>query len=290
MEGPSSSKKRKNSELSDTEIEGLADINIDSEVSNKIKDVETRVCEGTYLSLEGKRFEFLKTMSVGYEELVIDDQRTGFCRCTDPDCHKVGKVNKKMLFKVHDKGQKYKRQYFKRHEKQHENRPQLAPNQSTITSFTKKKILTEKFIDEMRNESIKVICEKRLPLNHFEGEPMLNYTTKIFAYAGISSEEVTKIMPSARTVRRTIETNNISKKEIIKKYGPALAEKGNLSLMIDHQTIGDKTSDVSKSALGVLLTVTHKQIREHYLLSFHSTTDKTDQRTVEIVHEVLKVI
>ena len=77
----------------------------------------------------------------------------------------------------------------------------------------------------MRNESIKVICEKRLPLNHFEGEPMLNYTTKFFAYAGISSEEVTKIMPSARTVRRTIETYNISKKEIIKKYGPALAEK-----------------------------------------------------------------
>ena len=156
-------------------------------------------------------------MPLDFEELYIEGVPTGHIRFTDKNCHIKAISNKKskMLFKAHEKQNKYKKQAFSRHVEKHTKGAKKDSDQATIKTISSKTI-SQTFINKMQQKSIELICNDRLNLNHFEGESMLEYTQEIFSHAGLDPEDASKILPSSRTISRVINKKAAQTEEIIK--------------------------------------------------------------------------
>ena len=131
----------------DDDSEEQSDIVMLQEVlslETRIIMVENQSENGDFRLLEGEKFNYFSGLEVNFEELYIDEQPTGYVRCTDSACYMAAsaKSTRKMMFKPHDGSTKYKKALFLRHVKSyHQNKPNVTAKKGTLNFFVKNKKL-----------------------------------------------------------------------------------------------------------------------------------------------------
>jgi hypothetical protein len=142
----------------------------------------------------------------------------------------------------------------------------------------------------MRDRCLQLVSRQRFELNSFESKEMVNLIGEVFTFCDLNPAGVSDILPSARTLRRHMETDAVKIQDLLVEHGDKQAKDGVLFLALDHKTLTNKTGDEPNSALGCLLTLKRPSDKMvSYLLGFTATDDKSDRNTEDLTWEILKV-
>ena len=95
-------KKRKLDEGVSQQVE-TENRNSAEQIKTFVREVETRKKIGAYVPVALRKLDEFSAKGIYFEELILDDEKTGYGRCTSGRCHDVADLRRTMLFALHDR-------------------------------------------------------------------------------------------------------------------------------------------------------------------------------------------
>lgn len=264
----------------------------DQDFTELISDIFNEKKTGNFAALKLPKLKPFTDDGVTFSDLLDDDGKsTGHCKCDSVRCQtQMRQKNINFIWKCSVGGDSYKLQKFRRHQEVwHAAKQTPSLTENTMAKYCVTRKLPKQFVQKMRLAQVKVITQQKLPLNCFEKDPMRDLIAEVFAYFGRNTDEVSQILFSARSLKKTAYEQSDIIRQYIKLNSTKLIKSCQMSIALDHKTLA-LTGEYVSSALGISLMINHNKVRHNYLLTFQGVQDKTDVKTVSVARQILEVL
>ena len=249
------------------------------------------------------------------QPLKLDNMQTGWARCTDPLCQErmLNRKNEK-IFQVQQNNRdgllkknvlRHFEQYHLTEEemnakRQNERNKRQAgrtsnrsadPDQPLIESFVQPamKKLPPEFVEELKKLNAAIIAEAGLSLDFFTKAAVIERDRFILKALGYDPDQVSLFDRGSGAVKNDLFKAGSENADLIKRVVPALADKGRVAWVLDHQAILQLTNETNRDAFGTAIVLSaDSDMRHTYLTSFESVPSTATEDTVRIARQVAK--
>ena len=251
-------------------------------------------------------------------QLLFKGQPTGYARCSSQKCRDAMWMKKKIaVFQINPyKTQGAKWQLLERHLKTYHSsageadeaasssKTKSGPQQSKLNVTTKGKKLPLLAVQRLRKHNINIAAKRRTSLNFFAKDEVREKDQELLELGGYDPNEVYRFDRTGPTVKKDLERNSRSNKELIADIAPKLAEEGVFALAMDHMEIknmknqkligvnlhDENTAEAVRPthALGMQLIISVEGGRKGYMLGYSAVPEKTNETTLKWAREILQ--
>ncbi|CAG5091254.1 Oidioi.mRNA.OKI2018_I69.PAR.g12937.t1.cds [Oikopleura dioica] len=165
----------------------------------------------------------------------------------------------------------------------------LGRNHASRSSPWDKKLkqIPEDLVNDVHRQNAVCIATHNLPMNIFSEKAFVERDRILLKGLSHDPEGAQDLKMSRYLLRKRIRDNAISMKEHLGGNFVLLANKGFISLLYDHKTVGNKTSDYQDNILSLVCLIHLGNRSKPYTLFFEPVDSLTKLDTVQTIRDAL---